>query len=199
MVLQDELDLETKEGSSYELIASAYRQLVSNFERTRSYDLAEDCVIGAMEMKRRDPSQSRLVRSTHNIYRLASLYGSSYTRALGVLFSIIFFVALLFPVFGLRMVEPSSPEPLLSKTEVICPEAAPISWCRSWSHAERGNELWGTFKAGILAAFDVASFHRRPSVEPATTWGHGLAVTETLLIPGQIALLLLALRRRFRR
>jgi hypothetical protein len=68
MVIQDELDVtasskpggEQEQGqreARYELVAIAYRQLISNFEKVRAYDLAEDCSIGAMEMKRRDPAQ----------------------------------------------------------------------------------------------------------------------------------------------
>jgi hypothetical protein len=48
-------------------------------------------------------------------------------------------------------------------------------------------------------ALEVGSFQRRPTLEPATLWGRRLAVAETILIPGQLALLFLALRRRFRR
>ena len=55
MVLQDELDILSGESKEHELVAVAYRQLINNFERTRAYHLSEDCSIGAMEMRRRNP------------------------------------------------------------------------------------------------------------------------------------------------
>lgn len=58
MMLQDEIDrvAHSQEATGYEEVAIAYRRLINNFEKARAYDLAEDCMIGAMEMKRLDPA-----------------------------------------------------------------------------------------------------------------------------------------------
>ena len=220
MVLQDELDIITGEGKAHGLVAVAYRQLVNNFEKTRNYDLAKDCFIGAMEMKRLNPRNFLLGRaepfmglyekylwaqkvgewvSVHNAYRLLSIYGSSYTRALAVLFGLLLLCALLFPAFGLRMTENSRPQGVQTSTVAFCPQEASISWRRAWVNDERARELWRTFKAGVCAALEVATFQRRPTVEPATTWGRRLAIPEMVAIPAQLALFFLALRRRFKR
>lgn len=59
MVLQDERDrLANAEGAaSYEQVAAAYRRFIINFDEAKHYDLSEDCMIGAMEMKRLDPAK----------------------------------------------------------------------------------------------------------------------------------------------
>jgi hypothetical protein len=220
MVLQDELDITSGESTDYGLVAVAYRQLVNNFEKNRNYSLAEDCFIGAMEMTRLNPANFLLARwppakkfyenhmwarklgewfSVLNLYRLLSKYGSSYTRALGVLGVMFLALVLLFPWLGLRMAESASAEPAATRASVICPDEAPISWCRAWNHDDRATELWRTFRSGVLTVAEVATFQRGRLIEPATTWGRGLAIVATILIPGQLALLFLALRRRFRR
>src|SRR5437899_520682 len=117
LVLQDELDLtDPPHGDlTHELVAIAYRQLVSNFEKERAYDLAEECKIGAMEMKRLDPKKflsPELLKSHYkkwrwlcwlgenisvaSLYRWTSRYGTSYTRALLVLLGLLVFFGLLF-------------------------------------------------------------------------------------------------------
>ena len=204
MALEDELVLyseyRAQPESDYELVATAYRQMVNNFEKARNYGLAEDCYIGAMEMKRLDPAEPPTSRIIVTVYRWLSGYGSSYTRALGMLSGFLLAFALLFPVFGLRMTDPQEAE------RVQCPVAAPgspessvISWGCAMAHAEVGREAWGSFKAGLLAAAETATFQRRPTLEPANNWGRAVAMTEVVVIPGQLALLFLALRRRFRR
>ena len=172
VVLEDELDLKTKKGS-YELVAVAYRRLVNNFERTRNYDLAEDCFIGAMEMKRIDRNQPLFVRAVLNVYRWASLYGSSYRRAVGVLFLLIFFFGLAFAIPWVQLDASSEPNTLIRASE--------------------------HFLGGLIHSWEVATFQRRALYSPTSHFSQLVAGLETALVPGQLALLLLSLRRRFRR
>jgi len=204
MVLEDEIDVREGKSRQYELVAKVYRQLVSNFEKARAYDLAEDCFIGAMEMKRLDPRNSILGRlgrwlSVVNLYRLLSNYGSSYTRAVSVLLVFLLLFALLFPAFGLRMSGDSLPKDAYYTAAPASAQTPTISWGLALAHPQRGRELWRTFKAGIWASLEVATFQKDPTVKPADTWGRRLAVIEDIVIPGQLALFLLVLRRRFRR
>ena len=53
--------------------------------------------------------------------------------------------------------------------------------------------------AGFWAAIDQFTFRKSPTVEPATKWGQRLALAEMIVTPAQLALVLLALRRRLRR
>ncbi|RMH30934.1 MAG: pentapeptide repeat-containing protein [Nitrospirae bacterium] len=117
IVLQDELDCltTTRNDPSYEQVAAAYRRLVRGFDEARQYELAEECFIGAMDMKRQDPSHGALavwlrlddrrwpwlrrlntIFSVTNLYRLASNYGSSYSRAFGMLLLLLIGFGLVF-------------------------------------------------------------------------------------------------------
>ncbi len=106
MEVEDWRGLRGEEPSlTFESVASAYRQLVINFEKSKDFDLAEDCFYGCTEMKRLDPGRALLLRKSIptsslwqrigkrclgqfgilNIYRCLSAYGSSYRRGLAVL------------------------------------------------------------------------------------------------------------------
>ena len=223
IILQDELDIvsgESKDKKEYGLVAVAYQQLVNNFEKVRNYDLAEDCFIGAMEMKRLDPrnfpfGRNKTMKNVYetsgvarrlggwvsliNAYRVLSSYGSSYTQALVMLGVLLLIFACFFPVFGLHMARAGDSPMIAVDSPAFCPELASVSWCRAWAHEYRSREMWKTFKAGFWAALEGATFQRRTTVVSATTWGQRLAVLEMVVIPGQFALFLLALRRRFKR
>lgn len=180
MVLQDEFGI-PKEIDNHELVAIAYRRLTNNFQKARQYDLAEDCFVGAMEMKRLDPKQPWGARFVTTLYKFASEYGSNYIRALAVLFGLVGFFGLLYaiPFFGLMPVKTSAALERLDLQGV-------------WYGLQRIGD-------GVLYAFEVATFQRQPTFEVTNVWGKIVRMLETVLIPGQIALLFLALRRRFRR
>lgn len=179
MVLQDEIDIKKWELNDFKLVEVAYHQLIKNFEDKRDYDLAEECYVGAMEMQRIDPNQPRRVRWGLNIYKWASLYGSSYTRALWKLGILIGSFVILFSLVGLE------PKPSEAKILIQVSPAWPNWLIR--------------LGAGVLHAFEVATFQRNPIFTPVNVYGRIVAIVETVLIPGQLALLFLALRRRFRR
>ena len=167
VVLQDEIDVRAKPkvATSYARVAITYCQLINNFDRARAYDLAEDCSIGAMEMKRLDSTQPIFVRGAVNIYRWASNYGSSYPRALGVLALMVLGFGLLYSLAGLT--------PRLGQT-VLEP-------------------------AGFIHAVEVATFKSETHAIAGSGLAWFLEIFERILIPAQVALFLLALRRRFRR
>jgi hypothetical protein len=170
MILQDEIDRRgnVSEAASSEEVATAYRRLINNFERARAYDLAEDCSIGAMEMKRLDPTQPVFSRIAVNLYRLASNYGSSYRRALGVLLG---FVLIAFPLlFACPLVglAPNSGRSVLEPT-------------------------------GLIHSLEVATFQSNTHYVATNGLAWGLEILERIFVPAQVALFLLALRRRFRR
>jgi uncharacterized protein YjbI with pentapeptide repeats len=235
MYLEDEADLYSSTGRdgkrpskvnqeagllTHELVADAYRRLVNNFEKSRQYVLAEECFLGEMEMRRRNPRHFFLARfdwgrnfyvnygwarklgenvSLPSFYRSLSNYGSSYVRAFSVLVAFLLLFAILLPVFGLRM-------PADSKTQASCPtailgssEATAISWQCAVAHPHWARELAHTFDAGFWDAFEVAFFQKNRTIEPATIGARRVEILESIALPGQFALLLLAIRRRFRR
>lgn len=200
MVLQDELDVieQGEAAPSHEETAIVYRRLITNFEKARAYDLAEDCTIGEFEMKRRDPSRfifakrlgwlygrfPRFMRwlgehlSVVGIYRLASIYGTSYQRAGVVLVLLIASFVLVFAmIIGIH--------PLLLS-------AGTISTCGQLNPAQ-------ALCSGLVHALEVATLQRDVLYKPDSSLGRLVEILEQVFIAGQAALLLFALRRRFRR
>jgi hypothetical protein len=213
MVLQDEFDVQQGTAANQQLVVETYHQLVANFESARSYHLAEDCIIGALELSRLDPrhfpfgrfrrpnrfyKRHRWARrigeqlSVLNLYRLSSKYGSSYQRAFFCLVLLVFIFAGLFAIAGLRLAPrtiASADSPTISISEVVG---------HGSDSAARRTSLESVFTAGLLQSVEVATFQRAGRYEPASASGHFLVALETAAIPGQLTLLLLALRRRFR-
>lgn len=200
MVLQDELDVieQGEEASSYEEVGIAYRRLIINFEKARAYDLAEDCTIGEFEMKRRDPSRfifakrleslyDRFPRfrrwvgewlSVVGIYRLVSIYGTSYQRAGVVLVLLFLGFALVFAtIIGIH------PLPLNPGATSTCGQSNRLE----------------ALCAGVVHALEVATLQREVLYKPDSPRGRVVEIFEQVFIAGQAALLLFALRRRFRR
>ncbi len=168
MMLQDEIDrvAHSQEATDYEEVAIAYRRLINNFEKARAYDLAEDCSIGAMEMKRLDPGQPFSSRAMVNLYHCASFYGSNYWRALVVLLG---FVLVVFPLFF-------------------------------WLAGLTQNPGKGAFAPdGLIHSLEVATFQANTHHIATNGLAWGLEILERIFVPAQLALFLLALRRRFRR
>jgi len=222
IVLQDELDIRDAANgseSNYELVASAYRRLVTNFDRTRHFDLSEDCFCGALEMKRLDPRhlfvgrfrrvesfyrRHRFLRSAMsccsvlNLYRVLSNYGSSYLQAAAILVAMFILFTVLYPLLGLQMHSSITTLSSQGGPTDTKPTAIPAE-SFTWTSAKSANDLFNIFGAGLWATVDQFTFRKSQTVEPVTKWGRRLALVEMILTPGQLALVLLALRRRLRR
>jgi len=203
MVLQDELDViegeakkgknkeenptatatATEEDSRNELVAVTYRRLIHNFERVRAYDLAEDCYVGAMNMKRLDPKVSFFQRCVTTFYQWASNYGSSYGRALSVLglMSLVFSAIFLFTGF-----------------KEVDSDSSPIEYNLSYRPPPVGRVLEDSAKAFVFTS-SIATFQRTRFYEPVGLSSQFWVTVATLLLTTQMALVILALRRRFKR
>ncbi len=161
-------------------------------------------ILGGKEKVRRFYSEHRWARglgeelSIVNLYRLLSSHGSSYRRALGALGLLLLACPLLFPAFGLRAGKGSDALAQCPGAAPGSPEAATISWRCALAHPQRAAHLYGAFRAGLWAAVEVGTFQKERLFEPANNYGRALGVFETVAVPGQVALTLLARRRRFR-
>jgi hypothetical protein len=202
-VLQDELDVMGESGSAreepekrHELVAIAYRRLANMFEKSRAYDIAEDFSVGAMAMGRLDPENFLFARrlaphyrkrgflhwlgenvSALGIYNFASHYGSSYRRA----FAVLLFVVLIFGVaFSLSDLESTRKSSGADSTNLLV------------KVSER-------YLGGFFHSLEIAAFRRDTYYVATSRSGRILVVLESVLVPSQLALLVLALRRRFRR
>jgi hypothetical protein len=191
LVLQDELDLSTTGSSdelaktNHELVAIAYRRLFGNFNRTRAYDLAEDCYVGAMEMRLLNPETPTLTRVVSWIYKMASFYGTSYKRAVVAMAALIVAFTLLFLLAGFsntdgRVVEynllPNAGHGIPSRSQAISDYA----------------------DAFILTLLTM-TFRSSQYFRPLGFWSQLVVVVSTIVLTSQLALFILALRRRFRR
>lgn len=210
LVLQDELDLSYHtypEGDEYyylktehELVAVAYRQLATAFERSRDYDLADGCIAGVWEMKRRDLSLKRWNRVTIDLYRLASSYGNDFTRALLVLLALVFLV---FPVLYLCPLAHVVVRTDASAIEPVVSAHRHSVFERPWRHSLLA--VLDVTKTGLIAgrrvllfSIESVTFPRYPSYIANGFYGRVVAAFESVIVAGQAALFLLALRRRFR-
>lgn len=219
IVLQDELDLRAAErwrppgkstrrylrniaiqsryGSSdgypkdsHTSIIIAYKRLIRNFDAVLDFDAAEDAFRGAMEMKRLAPANrpfDRYLQGFYSkfsllgslaswftivaMYKLVSEYGSSYRRALIVLGTLLVTFGVIYAQDDLALSHDVTSTAFLSH---------PIGM-------------------GIWASTEVASFQREPTVIIASAAGRLTRLIETIMVPGQLAIFLLALRRRFKR
>jgi hypothetical protein len=127
-------------------------------------------------------------------YRRASDYGESWGKPLLWLSAVIVLFAALYPLLGLRPAEGRSPA---AKTTPIQVQTASLqeTSLRYWN-CERPGRL---FRDSVMTSLSVAAFQRDLAYEPGYPWGRLLALVELLLTSTLIALILLAVRRQFRR
>ena len=172
---------------SRRLVAASYRQLVLSYERRRDYETAESFHVGEMEARRKELGSDRLAGrlsrafNFYNAYRLMSNYGTGIWQALLVLVAIIAASSMLFLFAGFRPVD---------STHVIryvpALRVPPLA------------VLWD-FGRAFLLTLSIATMQRDRPYEPVGDWSHALGSLALLLIASQAALVLLAVRRRFRR
>jgi hypothetical protein len=159
-------------------VAQTYRNFIDVFERTRQYDLAEECFVASMDVQSVDPHLSRTHRFAIRIYNAASRYGSSYLRAALV-------VILLLGVFmGLYSLPPINVR--LADTK------------QAWLYTGL-TACVRRLGGAALHSLEVATFLKNPLYETYTPGGKIVEAAEIILVPAQVALLLFAVRRRFKR
>lgn len=186
-------------GINHAEVEQTYHHLKKNYDLKLDYRKADEFHFGEMEMR-------RLEIRTHPIalkpwlglrrwlgaeawYRYASDYGNSYTKPAWWLASVLLVAALCFPICGLEAKDRKN-EPAVTYSGL---------WNRNdtWT-----NNCWTEGKLlgkSAIAAIDSASFQRNPEYMPTYPWGRVAAILETLLTSTLFGLLLLAIRRQFKR
>lgn len=173
-------------------VTENYRQLVMNHEAKRSYELAENFHVGEMEMARLAATASSRLGITLGrlnsfwLYRILSVYGTSYHRAVAVLCGLLLVFSALFLFNGMQVKETK---------RVINYE---ICWCLPVS-LEEGKTAFKDSMAALGMTVSIATLQKERPLEPEGTTGSLLASALLLTASAQAALLLFALRRRFRR
>lgn len=180
-------------------IVGLYRQLVLNCEARRNYELAEDFYFNEMEMLRRRKASDmgRLGRRIGNVYwwyKVLSGYGSSYARASAILGGLLLAFSAMFLVSGISASAKTVGHSVAAAAPfhyVLFPGAD-----ARWPGAAVAARDWGK---ALTVTLSVVTLQKDPPLSPAGPVGSVLASLLIVCVPAQAALLLFALRRRFRR
>ncbi|HXU35765.1 MAG TPA: pentapeptide repeat-containing protein [Blastocatellia bacterium] len=171
------LEQDTENEPQYERTAENYRQLVLNYEKKRDYDSAEDFHIGEMEMRRKLTAAGirslwlRRAREWVNAHAIYKLL-SNYGTSYVQAFS-----ALVLLLIGFAF-------------------AFFLTGFRPTSDNQGGK--FGIVEA-LLLSLSVITFQRERFYEPVGWQSRLCLYLAVFMLTAQIALLLLAIRRRFRR
>ncbi|MCE5271312.1 hypothetical protein LLH00_08500, partial [bacterium] len=175
-----------KEEIDYTKIAENYSQLVINYERKRDFPSAEQFHIGEMECRRKQKGEKvkspfwRKLRewcNEYNLYRILNNYGTSYWQAFWVLLCMFLAFSGIF---------------LMSGFEVVGEKPVNYNW--GW-----GLPSWVDFKEALRFTLSILPFQRSMRYEPYGLLTEIWKVAAVLVFSSQFALLLLAVRRRFKR
>jgi len=192
--------LQTVDGRrNFRAVAQIFQQLKKNYDSRLDYWTANDFHFGEMEMKRLDPPQTgnilRIRQWLHGrfspvaMYRLASDYGNSFWKPLMWLTAFFLIFILLLPVPGVGLKRQGS-----AKTE---------TYSTVWNKSDRLSpnlEREGKILAkSAIAAVDAVTFQRNAEYLPGYPLGRALAILSTLTSSSLFALILLAVRRQFKR
>lgn len=202
VALWDEIrPIEKGEQRDYEKIAENYRQLVLNYERKRNYETAEQFHIGEMEMRRKkkgasvSPGWWRKAREWLNayaVYKILSNYGTSYWQAfvMLILFVLLFSAAFLFSGFRPATSSPSDSTYFI-EYELLSPgpEHQPVPV----------KQIGSDYGEAILFTLSILTFQRQRFYEPISPWSKLWLFMAVFVLTSQTALVLLAIRRRFKR
>jgi uncharacterized protein YjbI with pentapeptide repeats len=204
--------------------ADNYRQLVLNYEAKRDYATAETFHIGEMEMRRKSESERnsdyydeadlqqlsffrrhwyvtrqfltglafpRTLFNAYTIYLISSRYGTNYRQAFLVLVLLLVGAANVFLFSGLKASKENSETPNDLIDYTILPT-------EGYTIPTVGRYLTD-FRNSFLYTFEVATFQKERNYEPVSWHSRAVVYFALIIIGGQAAMFLFALRRQFRR
>jgi uncharacterized protein YjbI with pentapeptide repeats len=183
----------------YEKIAENYRQLVINYEKKRDYDSAETFHIGEMETRRKKKadrwrhSAPRIAVwlsewfNAYGLYRLLSTYGTSYWQAVLVLALFIFISALSFMYSGFET--ETTPSRVIEYNLMSDSKHQPVS-AKDWL---------SDYKEALSYSLSIVTFQRERFYKPTGLESRLYLYVAVVVLTAQLAMVLLAVRRRFKR
>jgi hypothetical protein len=188
-----------KAGSLYEALAENYRQLVLNYEEKRDFETAEDFHVGEMEMRRKKkgaPFKGLLLRTVrewlneYGLYRISSAYGTSYLQASTLLLVFLLLFSIAFLYSGFRPVSANG-------------EAKPPIEYNVFSDAQHQRptlKQWlQDYNSAVSLSLSIITFQKDRFYEPLEGWSRFWLYIAIVVLTAQGALVLLAIRRRFKR
>jgi hypothetical protein len=180
--------------SSYEQIAENYRQLVLNYDRKRDYAMAEQFHIGEMEVLRKKAGAEakwpligwlRRGLNGYAIYRFSSHYGTSYWHASLMLLVLLGCFSWIFLFTGFQAVSEANVKPGVIEYD--------------WGGSTPFPQWIADYGRSILLTLSIMTFQRERSYKSEGDLSEFWFVIATLVLTAQVALVLLAIRRRFKR
>jgi uncharacterized protein YjbI with pentapeptide repeats len=181
-------------------IAENYSQLVLNNERKRDYDTAENFHIGEMEMRRRKLGEGihspalRKIREWANafgLYRASSSYGTSYSQAFAVLLLLVLSFSLIFLYTGFKQTRDGGNGPQLIIEYDLVPN--------STHHPVSASQWLADYGSAVSLSLSIITFQKDRFYEPLEGWSRLWLYVTVIILTAQAALVLLAIRRRFKR
>lgn len=129
--------------------------------------------------------------NVYGLYRLSSNYGASYVQAFMVLVMLILFISLMFLYAGFRVTEPgmSKPGPIVEYNLLSDSQHHPatvVQWITDYGSA-------------VSLSLSIITFQKDRLYEPLEGWSRFGLYVAVVVLTAQGALVLLAIRRRFRR
>lgn len=208
VALWDEVNPRKKKYISvgdYEKIAENYRQLVLNYDRKRDFRMAEQFHIGEMEMLRKrsgagaSSALRRWLGSTLNgyaIYRLLSHYGTSYWHALLMLIVMLACFSWIFVFTGFQTANGGATEP----AKVIAENPKPDGRIEyDWGGSTPICDWMADYGKSLVLTLSILTFQRQHFYAPLGALSQLWLIIAALMLTAQVALVLLAIRRRFKR
>jgi uncharacterized protein YjbI with pentapeptide repeats len=165
----------------YRLLSVTCRQLAVNAEESHRYDEASDLRFWSMELRRREGPRARgrlSVGILHSLYRHLSGYGEEIGRAFVILLGVWLLFALIYTRVGFARTEPPPVETATHRTDEVGAPQKPIE--------------------ALAYSLEVMTL-QRPDPQPLTAAARFAVLAERIFGPIQVALLALAIRRRFMR
>jgi len=175
------------QGHDYEKIAENYRQLVLSYERKRDFETAESFHIGEMEMRRKKKGWLNV----YSLYRILSNYGTSYWQGFIVLVLMLLFFSEIFLLTGFK----PSKETLGIEQRLIEYNI----WPDSKNQLVSVRQWLTDYGKAILFTLSIVTFQRERFYQPVGVWSQFWLFISVFVLTSQAALVLLAIRRQFRR
>ena len=177
-------------------LADNYHQLVLNYEKKREFDTALEFHIGEMEVKRKSMGKSKNkfwkctqqnVLNLYSWYKYMSYYGTSYWRAFVALAAMLLLFSGLFFFSGFQPASTSN----ANISEVVnydwfSPNPASLK------------KLLLDYWSALEFSFSILTLQRNPYFEAVGDLSKTLVGLAGIFFYSQVALLLLAIRRRFK-
>lgn len=185
-VAYDEISSESKKMHS--LIEKVYRQLKKNYEHRGSYGEAGDFYYGEMEMRRLSHRGIFKYVSFTAFYKYLSGYGEKYWRAFFWLlcFMVMFTASYLLVGLKLQTPELSSPATFVYKPSLNF-------------KVFLDSQFWQDFFRSFFHALEVATFRNEKTFLVFSISGQFLEIIEMIVMPIQVALTILSVKRKFKR